>query len=71
MVSNEREIGEHGARLVALEGDMTELKSDVKLILSEIHTAKGGWKTLMLVAGVAGSVGAFVGKFLPFLNMKP
>lgn len=69
-MSNDREIGEHGARLVALEDDMTELKSDVKLILQELHTAKGGWKTLMLVGGMAGAVGAIVGKFLPFLT-KP
>ena len=70
-MTNEREIGEHGARLVALEGDMTELKGDVKLILQELHTAKGGWKTLMLVGGAAGAVGALIGKFLPFLNLKP
>ena len=70
-MSNEREIGEHGARLVALEDDMSELKTDVKLILQELHTAKGGWKTLMLVGGAAGAVGALIGKFLPFLNLTP
>ena len=70
-MSNEREIGEHGARLGALEGDMTELKTDVKQILAEMHKAKGGWRTLMLVGGMAGAVGALVGKLLPFFTLKP
>ena len=69
-MSNERELGEHEARIGGLEGDMKELRSDVKQILAEMHKAKGGWRTLMLVGGMAGAVGALVGKFLPFLT-KP
>lgn len=69
-MANEREIGEHGARLLTLEKDMTELKGDVKQILAEMHKAKGGYKTLMLVSGMAATVGALIGKFFPFLT-KP
>lgn len=57
-MANEREIGEHGARLLTLEKDMTELKGDVKQILAEMHKAKGGYKTLMLVANVAQPFGS-------------
>ncbi len=50
---------------------MGEVKADVKEILKIAHEGRGGYKTLLLIAGVAGSVGALVGKFLPFLNIKP
>ncbi len=70
-MSTEREIGEHGARLTNLEDTVRGLDGKMDRVLEEIHTAKGGWKTLILVSGVAGSVGALVGKLLPFLNVKP
>ena len=69
-MSNERELGEHAARLDSVESDISEIRSDVKKILAEMHQAKGGWRTLMLVGGMAGAVGALVGKFLPFFT-KP
>lgn len=70
-MSNDREIGEHGARLTNLEATVSGLDSKMDEVLREIHTAKGGWKTLMLVGGMAGAVGAIVGKFLPFISFKP
>ena len=67
-MSNDRELGEHAARLDSVESDIAEIRADVKLVLAEIHKAKGGWKTLMLVGGMAGAVGATLGKLLPFLK---
>ena len=64
----QRDVGRHDAEISALKSDMAEVRKDVKEILQTLSEAKGGWKTLLLVAGVAGSVGAFVGKFLPFLK---
>lgn len=64
----ERDFGRLEARVSALEADMAELKADTKQILATLSEAKGGWKTLLLVAGAAGSMGAFVGKFLPFFK---
>lgn len=64
----ERDFGRLEARVSALEDDMAELKADTKKILATLSEAKGGWKTLLLVAGAAGSMGAFVGKFLPFFK---
>ena len=52
-----RELGEHNARLNALENGMTEMRGDVKEILSTLNQAKGGWRTLMMVGGVSGTVG--------------
>ena len=61
-------LGQHGAEIEALQRDMADLKNDVKFIRETLAQAKGGWRTLMLVAGVAGSVGALIGKLLPFLR---
>lgn len=56
--STERQLGRHDAEIESLQRDMEELKRDVKSILSVLSEAKGGWKTMMLVAGAAGAMGA-------------
>lgn len=40
------------------ERDISEIKDDLKSILTTLNEAKGGWKTLLAVAGMAGAVGA-------------
>lgn len=49
---------------------MGEIRADLKLVLMELHQAKGGWKTLMLISGAAGAAGALLGKFFPYF-IKP
>lgn len=59
-----RDIGRHDAQIETLKDDMKSLKSDVheiKLILAE---ARGGWRTLLATAGLAGTLGAFLTKVL-------
>lgn len=46
------------------------MEEKVDEILKMMHQGKGGIKTVLLVAGMAGSVGAVLGKFLPFI-VKP
>lgn len=53
-------------QIANLEADVGEIKADVKAILAEINKTKGGWKVIVMVAGVAGSAGALIGKLLPF-----
>lgn len=69
-MSNEREIGEHGARIGSLEDRFDRMEEKVDEVLRLMHEGKGGIKTVLLVAGMAGSIGAVIGKFLPFLT-KP
>jgi predicted RNase H-like nuclease (RuvC/YqgF family) len=38
---------------------------DLKSVLTE---AKGGWKVILMIAGVAGTIGAGLAKILPFLS---
>ena len=63
----QRILGEHQGRLSRLEADIAEVKADVKQLLAQANQATGGYKTLMMVGGVSGVMGALVGKFLPFL----
>ena len=53
-----------------VKDDVAEIKTDVRAIRDTLSQAKGGWKTLMLVGGMAGAVGALLGKFLPFFMVK-
>ncbi len=51
-----------------LGDDIRELKGDVKHILATLNQAKGGWKTMMAVAGfssIAGSVLTWVVSHIP------
>lgn len=56
---------------------MTRVESDMKaqnVILYEMRdmmiAAKGSWKIVMGIAGLAGAVGAILAKLTPFLLVK-
>jgi hypothetical protein len=70
MPETERTLGDHGARLKAVEDDLHEIKKDLKEILAQLNGAKGGWRVVMLVAGIAGTLGGFLVKYAPFLGAK-
>lgn len=67
----QRDIGRHDAEIEALQTDMKELKHDVKKILATLSEARGGWKTLLLVAGIAGTMGALATKIATILGFVP
>lgn len=60
-----------GVKVDRLEGDMSEVKTDIKSLLAIINQTKGGWKVIILVASVAGTAGALIAKALPFLGGVP
>lgn len=65
------DLGRHDAQIETLKEDMQAVKADVheiKLMLSE---AKGGWKTLMMTAGFAAAVGAFMTKLASLVGWVP
>lgn len=45
-------------RVAQLHSDMSSVMVDVKSILSRIDTASGGWRALLLIVSIAGSLGA-------------
>ena len=46
------------------------MRSDVREIRDALVTARGSWKALSLVVGLSVSLGAAVGKLLPFLTAQ-
>ena len=67
----QRELGSLEAKVTNLEGDVSEMKSDLRDIRDTLAQAKGGWKTLLLVAGVAGVAGAVLTKLVAFAAWLP
>ena len=45
-------------QMIDMREDMGEIKGDVKAILATLAEARGGWKTLILIAGASGAFGA-------------
>lgn len=51
---------ERVARLEERMKDVAEMRDDIRSILDTLAQARGGWRTLMLVGGAAGALGAAV-----------
>jgi hypothetical protein len=69
MGSAEERLARLEARMDGVSDNVREMKDDVRAIRDTLSEARGGWKTLLLVGGAAGALGAFAGKFLPFLPL--
>lgn len=65
------DLGRHDAQIEQLKADMSEVKSDVHEIKMMLSEARGGWRTLMLVGGIAATVGALVAKLATWLGWFP
>jgi len=59
------------AELNHLRKDLDLVKDDLRIIRDTLAQAKGGWKTLMLVAGFSSVVGALLAKAAPWLAIGP
>lgn len=67
-MSVERELAEHGVEIRHMQEDMDRMVKDmdeIKKAIVEINRtlseAKGGWKTMMAVAGFAAAVSGVLG----------
>lgn len=73
-----RDLGKHDAQIESLQKQVAQLHIDLSAMLTqlqEIHStlaeARGGWRTLMAVAGLASAVTAVVVKGLGWLMNLP
>lgn len=57
-MSAERELGEHSKAIETLEAQMAQLQRDVTEIKELLAGARGGWKVLVAVSGLAAAAGA-------------
>ena len=64
MQAAHREIGD-------MKKVVDEVRGEIRAIRETLSEARGGWKTLLAVAGVAGAAGAGLSKLLPFLIKGP
>lgn len=76
-MSVERELAEHGVEIKHIQDDMDrmmkdidEIKKAVADIQKTLAEAKGGWKTMMAVAGFAAAVSGTLGFLLNYLTGK-
>ena len=70
-LNGEREkLGAHGEAIDMLKDRMTRMEAKLDGIATTLSEARGGWKTLLMVGGAAGAVGAVLGKLLPFWAVK-
>jgi hypothetical protein len=65
---SDRDIGRHEEAIDTLKDEVTALRKDIAEIKSILATAKGGWKTLMVLGSIAGTVGAAIVKLIAMLK---
>lgn len=58
----ERDLGKHDAQIDTLQKEVMLIRKDLDDIKKLLERTRGGWQALTIVAGIAGSVGAFVMK---------
>ncbi len=63
-----RDIGRHDEAIDTLKDEVSAMRADLAEIKQMMAQAKGGWRTLMAVGGVAGAVGAALVKMLAHLK---
>lgn len=72
------DLGRHDAQIEGLQQQVKQLHRDMQAMnetLVEINRtlseARGGWKTLMLVGGIAAAIGATIAKVAAWFNWVP
>lgn len=67
----QRDLGRMEAQITTLIAQVSALNVKVAAIDRTLSEARGGWRMLLLVGGIAGSVGGVIGKYMPFLTVRP
>jgi len=54
------EVAYMKAAIARLDASSQELDQKLDMVLNQLAQARGGWRTLMLIGGAAGSIGSGV-----------
>ena len=65
-----RDYGRMEAQVEQLTQDVHTLKLTVETMRDMMQQAQGGWKTIMLLAGIAASVGALAAWFAAHIKFS-
>lgn len=66
-----QEVGELRGELSAVKETTREQGDDIKAILKTLNEARGGWKALLLIAGISTACGALGAKIVTFMGVLP
>ena len=64
-------VGRLEGRMDGFEKAINQNSADMRQLLEAINQAKGGWKTVALLAGVAGAVGAVMAYIAALMGVFP
>ena len=66
----QRDLGRMEAQLAILTATVAAQAAELVKINVTLSEARGGWRTLMWVAGASAALGGFIVKFFPFFQIK-
>jgi molybdopterin biosynthesis enzyme len=66
-----QDFGRLEGEVTALRREVDLMRDDIKELLAAVENAKGGWRVLLAVGGVAGALGALVVKGWAFFGGAP
>lgn len=67
----QRDLGRMEAQITTLISQVSALNVKVAAIDKTLSEARGGWRMLLLIGGIAGTVGGLLAKYLPFVSARP
>jgi hypothetical protein len=65
-----REYGQLEQQVAQLSRDVHTLKENVQAMRDLMEQSKGGWRTLVWLGGIAGTVGGAVGWFVSHIKIS-
>ena len=65
-----REFGRLEAEVKALTKSVEAMSADLKAVRSALDAAGGGWRVLVAVGAISGSISAIAIKLLPFIPLR-
>ena len=66
---NPVDYGRLEAQVEQLIKDMDEMKANVQAMRDLMEQSKGGWKVLVFLGGIAGTVGGIIGWFISHVKV--